>query len=222
MVKGKVLLVAGAVFAIFTILMWITPSIIPGFAAEGPLKAWGFYLVLAFAILVAISAFLPYNWGKIFREVAYVVLFILVLLVIISLVQPFAKKIEVEISDCENFFFPKEIKPTIVYSIIDYISCVLAGFYPRESPETANVAWTTFYIFYLILPFAFIVTIVYGVMKAVGIDVMFGTFGGTASKILTIVIALYAARLLAGKVLLEFLGYGAWAFGGLFGAIFIV
>jgi hypothetical protein len=222
MVKGKVIAVGIAFFAFFAIFMWLAPSLIPGFTLGDTLKVWGFYLVLSFAILIIISGFLPYNWGKIFREIAYAVLFILILLVMMDLIRPFAKKIEVQTSDCENFFFPKEVKPTIVYNVIDYTSCILAGYYPKESPETASVAWTTFYIFYIILPFVFIVTIVYGVMKGIGIESMFGAFGGTATKILTIVIALYAARLLAGKVLLEFLGYGAWAFGALFGAILIV
>jgi hypothetical protein len=226
MVKVKILLAGIALFGLFAGFMWLAPPIIsqfiPGFTLSDSLKAWGFYLVLSFAILIIISAFLPYNWGKILREVAYAVLFILILLVMMDLIRPFAKKIEVQTSDCENFFFPKEVKPTIVYNVIDYTSCILAGFYPSERPETASVAWTTFYIFYIILPFVFIVTIVYGVMKGIGIESMFGAFGGTASKILTIVIALYAARLLTGKVLLEFIGYGAWAFGALFGAILIV
>jgi hypothetical protein len=238
MVKVKILLAGIALFGLFAGFMWLAPPIIsqfiPGFTLSDSLKAWGFYLVLSFAILIIISAFLPYNWGKIFREIAYAVLFILILLVMMDLIRPFAKKIEVQTSDCENFFFPKGVKPTIVYNVIDYTSCILAGYYPNATatidseqketqyPEAPSIAWTTFYIFYIILPFVFIVTIVYGVMKGIGIESMFGAFGGTATKILTIVIALYATRLLAGKVLLEFIGYGAWAFGALFGAILIV
>jgi hypothetical protein len=236
-IKFKILLAGIAFFVLFAVFMWLAPIIsrfIPGFTLSDSLKAWGFYLVLSFAILIIISAFLPYNWGKIFREIAYAVLFILILLVMMDLIRPFAKKIEVQTSDCENFFFPKGVKPTIVYNVIDYTSCILAGYYPNATatidseqketqyPEAPSIAWTTFYIFYIILPFVFIVTIVYGVMKGIGVETMFGTFGGTATKILTIVIALYAARLLAGKVLLEFIGYGAWAFGALFGAILIV
>ncbi|MHA1828270.1 MAG: hypothetical protein ACTSX6_06440 [Candidatus Heimdallarchaeaceae archaeon] len=222
MVRGKLIGVGIAFIIGYIFLIYILPSFIPQFSVTKVGTQWGLYLILGFGILVAISAFLPSKSSKVTREVAYLLLFIAIIITVFGLMAPFAHKVEVDTENCANVFFPKSTATSVVYNVVDYASCVLTGYYPKESPETANVAWTSFYVFYLILPFAFILVLIYGLMKSMAIGSWFGDFGGAATKILSFIIALFAARVLMGEVLLEFLGYGAWGLGVIFAGIFIV
>jgi len=205
-------------------LLWVAPNFFS--QLQGPTGSWGFYLVAFFALFLVISGFLPPTAGKTLRTIAYLLLFLAILLTEIAIVSPFVHKIDIALGNCTLAFFPEEAEPKpthVLYNVVDYTSCILTGYYPKEKPETANVAWTSFYIFYLILPFAFIWTLLYGLMTDMGMASWFGEgFGRTANKILSFIIALYAARVLMGEVLLEFLGYGAWGLAAVFGAIFLV
>ena len=220
--RGKLIGISIGFLLLYVLLIWTLPIVLPQFKGVEIAGTWGFYLVIAFAVLLAISGFFPYNWGKITREVAYLLLFITILIAEMAVVTPFVHRINVAADNCSNVFFPKKASGHILYNTIDYTSCVLTGYYPKESAQTANVAWTTFYIFYLILPFAFIWVLMYGLMVGMGMETWFGTFSGTANKVISFIIALFAVRVLMGEVLLEFLGYSAWGLAGVFVSIFIV
>jgi hypothetical protein len=58
-------------------------------------------------------------------------------------------------------------------------------------------------------------------MSGIGMETWFGAFGKNAMRLLSFIIALYAARLLFGAFLLDLLGYGAWGLIGVFGAVLL-
>lgn len=180
---------------------------------------YGYLLILFVSILLAFSAFLPYKWGKIFREIAYFCLFILILLVEINIVKPYIKLVDIPLENCEKWVIPSRGETgSLVYDALKYTSCVLSGKFPAEA---GDIGWTAFYLFYLILPFAFIFSFIYGLMKSMDLS---NWFGGREEipKVLSFIIAMYAARTMLGGFILQFAGYGALGLAAVFLAIFLV
>jgi len=214
MVKGKVIILGFALIGGFLILNWILKAL-AGFEIEFLSSPYGYILILLTGLLIAVSGLLPYNWGKILREVALFCLFILLLLIEINIVKPFVKATKTDMETCKSYFIPST-SGQIVYDALKYASCILTGYFPKEE---GDIGWTVFYLFYIILPFAFIWALLYGLMKSV----MSSWFSGVninINALLSFIIAMYAARTLMGGFLLEFAGYGAWGLGALFLAIF--
>jgi len=135
-------------------------------------------------------------------------------LIEINIVKPFVKATKIDMEICKNYFVPSTTGQ-IVYDALKYASCILTGYFPEEE---GDLGWTVFYLFYIILPFAFIWVLLYGLMKSV----MSGWFnvGVNINALLSFIIAMYAARTLMGGFLLEFAGYGAWGLGAMFLAVF--
>jgi len=212
--RGKVLalgigIIVGFLFLGSVVLPWL------GFEIEFLSSPYGYILVLLTGLLIAVSGLLPYTWGKILREVALFCLFILLLLIEINIVKPFVKATKIDMETCKSYFIPST-SGQVVYDALKYTSCVLTGYFPKEE---GNIGWAVFYLFYIILPFAFIWAIVYGLMKTV-IGNWFGRISFNIHALLSFIIAMYATRTLMGSFLLEFAGYGAWGLGALFLAVF--
>jgi hypothetical protein len=213
MAKGKVIALGISIIAFFLILNWfILPKL--GFEIEFLSSPYGYILLIVTGVFLALSGFLPYKWGKILREIALFCLFVIILLVEINIVKPFVgKATKVDMEACKNYFQPSTTGQ-VVYDALKYVSCVLAGYFPLQE---GDLGWTVFFLFYLILPFAFIWALMYGLMKSV----MEGWFPVefNVSALLSFIIAMYASRTLMGGFLLEFAGYGAWGLGAVFLAI---
>jgi hypothetical protein len=212
MVKGKVVTLGIGIIFLFLILSWlILPRL--GFEIEFLSSPYGMILISVTGMLLAISGFLPDKLGAILREVALFCLFITILLVEINIVKPFVKATTVDMKECQKYFQPSTTGE-VVYDALKYTSCVLTGYFPSTE---GDLGWTVFYIFYLILPFAFIWVLLYGIMKSIMEDWFPVQFN--VSALLSFIIALYASRTLMGGFLLEFAGYGAWGLGAIFLAI---
>ncbi len=213
MVKGKVIGLGLGIIAGFLIFSFLAPGL--GFELEFLASPYVYILILLSGGLIAVAGFLPYNWGKILKEIAIFCLFILLLLTEMNLVKPFVKATKIEFEACKSLFFPST-EGKIVYDALKYASCVLTGYFPTEE---SDLGWTAFYIFYIILPFAFAWTFLYALMK----EVMRGWITGVGINVealLSFIIAMYAARVMFGAFLLDFAGYGAWGLAGLFIAVF--
>lgn len=188
-----------------------------------------FIAVTIAAVLLGISGFLPYESGKILREMSYIGLFVALLIFFLSALKPFIReRTELTLENCTSVFFPKPTDQTaeeqqnqIIYGLLTYVSCILTGKFPLEQ---GDLGWSVFIIFYLVLPFAFILAFVYGLMQGVNVATIFG--GNQTAKnivqVLSLIIALYAMRTTMGVFILEFMGYGAWGLGAVFISILIV
>jgi len=215
MVKGWVVVTGIGIIIGFLLINWLVlPALgIPIEFLESP---FGYVLILLTGILIAVSGFLPYKWGNILREIAYFCLFVLLILVEINILKPYLKETKVDMGKCQNEIFPTSKSEGFFFDALKYASCVFTGYFPLEA---GDLGWTVFYIFYLILPFAFIWAFVYALMK----DVMEGwNFDLNIIRLLSFITAMYAARTMLGGFLLTFLGYGAWGLGAIFISIFLV
>jgi hypothetical protein len=217
MVPWRVIFVAAVILGIFLSL----PYLLSGFL-KVPVKEFisptAYYLIVTAAILLGISAFLPFDWGRILRSIVYLTLFLGILLIEIPVMNQFIKeKPVVSMEECKKFFFPEEEKP--IFYALGMASCIFTGYYPVDF---TFVGVTTFFIFYFLLPLIFIGYYIYGLMVGTGIRGWFGAAGETVVRVFSVIIALYAARVMFGAFLLSFLAYGAWGLAGVFGAIFLV
>ncbi|GEM_PF-6438236 len=213
----------GIIVVTYVVLQLVWPRIIPLLGVSTPiqLSPFVFPLLIGAAIIIAISGFLKPDWGRNLAKVALLLVFAGVLLIEVPLVQPFLKRTEVSMEECKNFFIPATNETsTLMVDAIKYASCVLTGYFPTTT-QASEVGWVTFYIFYIILPFAFIFTFIYGLMNALGFESFFGAVAKPVITVLTFVISMYATRVLFGAVLLEFLGYGAWGLAAVFIAVII-
>jgi hypothetical protein len=207
----------------FVVLKLLWPSIIPAvLGVSAPtLSPLIFPLLTCAAILIGISGLLPdkwANWSKRLVKGALILVFVGVLLIELPLISSTQHPVEVSMEECKNQFFPETEKA--LTDAIKYASCILTGYFPTTE-QINEVGWVTFYIFYIILPFAFIFAFMYGLMSGLGFESFFGAVTKPVVTVLTFVISMYATRVLFGAVLLEFLGYGAWALVAVFIAIII-
>jgi len=174
-------------------------------------------LIILAAIPVTISAFLPYKWGNILREISYLCLFLAILILELytfkSIFTTYTPP-QIVLEKCSTLFGTKEA-PTEMWDALGVWGCVTSGYFPASY---SDLGWTIFAIFYLILPFAFVWTFLYGLMGGLNISDFFGGFGGTVQTILSFIIAMYASRQLFGFFILDFYAYGAWGLIAVFGA----
>jgi hypothetical protein len=222
---GIALLIIGGGFVVLK-LLW--PYIIPAvLGVPAPtLPPLIFPLLTCAAILIGISGLLPSrwaNWSRRLVKAALILVFVGVLLIELPLISSAHHRVEVSMEECKNFFIPVTNvaeTSTLAVDAIKYASCVLTGYFPTTT-QASEVGWVTFYIFYIILPFAFIFAFMYGLMSGLGFESLFGAVTKPVVTVLTFVISMYATRVLFGAVLLELLGYGAWALAAVFIAIII-
>ncbi len=215
----KLVVGIGILFIVLSLIMflfagWFLPQSLGIEEFSSPIA---YILILLFGVLVTISAFFPYKLGKYARIVAYIFLFIFLLIVEVSILKHFVKRVDVNIESCQNIFFPQSSANNIVYDALSYVSCIFTGYVPQNQ---TLIGWSIFILFYIILPFAFIWAFIHGLMK----EIMSNWFQQTPHviSILSFITAIYATRTLFGAFLLTFFGYGVWGLAGIFIAIFLV
>lgn len=220
--KLNIILIASIIVFFFAIL----PNILRFVGWIVELTPWAFYAVVVAGALLGISAFLPYDWGRILRSASYISLFIAILLLEIGVMGVAVERYPMlNITQCETLFPVKEEGEKgmgrFMWDAVSAASCIFTGYYPAEF---GALGLTVFLIFYLILPFAVIFAYTYGIMRGLKMEDWLGGYnvGKNVVLVISVVISLYAARVLFGAFLLQFLGYGAWGLFGIFGAIFIV
>jgi hypothetical protein len=224
MVSWKAIIIALVIIGgVFVVLKLWWPYIIPAvLGVPAPtLPPLIFPLLTCAAILIGISGLLPSswaNWSRRLVKAALILVFVGVLLIELPLISSAQHPVKVSMEECKNQFFPETEKA--LTDAIKYASCILTGYFPTTE-QINEVGWVTFYIFYIILPFAFIFALMYGLMSGLGFESFFGAVTKPVVTVLTFVISMYATRVLFGAVLLEFLGYGAWALAAVFIAIII-
>jgi hypothetical protein len=217
MVKWEVALIGISIIIGYFFASWFISRLL---GIEEFSSPTAYTLVIAAGVLIAISAFVStfnYNLGRIMRIIAYLFLFIFLLIIEGAILKPYVKRTDINIINCTNVFFPSKTSNNIVYDSLAYASCIFAGYVPENQTE---IGWITFILFYILLPFAFIWAFVHGLMK----DIMGNWFKQTPQviPILSFITAIYAARTMLGGFLLTFLGYGAWGLAGIFIAVFLV
>lgn len=220
MVKWKVVGLGIGIIIAFYVLFFVLPGVL-GIQVELFSYPLIFLAIILVGMFMGISGFLPYTWGKIFRYISYFCLFILILLLELNVMKIVFEKYhtrEITLEACKTLFGEKD-KPENVMDAVGIWSCITTGYFPSKG---GDLGWTIFAIFYLILPFAFIWTFLYGLMSGMGLESWFGNFGKSANILLSFIISLYATRQLFGFFLLDMYGYGAWGLAGVFGAIFFV
>jgi hypothetical protein len=131
------------------------------------------------------------------RNITYLILFVSIPIVEIELLKPFIQVSQVNITQCKSLFFPevKESASNVIINALGVTSCILTGYFPQEQ---SILGWLTFFLFYIILPFAFIFALVVGLMR----DVFQGIFDSRILNVLSFIIAVYATRAMFGAFLL--------------------
>ena len=219
-VRLNLIVIAGIFIGLFAIF----PNIARSFGWFLELSPWVFYAVGIAAVLLGISAFLPYNWGSVLRSISYISLFIAILLLEMGVMSVAVEKHPmVSVEKCKGMLPPEgeKVPQGGIWDAIHATSCILTGYFTKE---LTPLGFATFFIFYFLLPWVFIFAYTYGLMRGMRLETWFG--GGEVGKniitVLSLVISLYATRVMFGVFLLEFLGYGMWGLAGIFGAILIV
>ena len=219
-VRLNLIVIAGIFIGLFAIF----PNIARSFGWFLELSPWIFYAVGMTGVLLGISAFLPYNWGSVLRSISYISLFIAILLLEMGVMSVAVEKHPMlNITECKGMLPPEgeKVPQGGIWNAFHATSCILTGYFTKEFTA---LGFTTFFIFYFLLPWVFIFAYTYGLMRGMQLETWFG--GGNVGKniiiVLSLVISLYATRVMFGAFLLEFLGYGMWGLAGIFGAILIV
>jgi hypothetical protein len=123
-----------------------------------------------------------------------------ILLLEIFVFSHYFSRSQIPLSQCE-----KEEQP------IDVASCILTGYKVSSSYESWQ--WASFWIFFIILPFAFIFSVTWGLIRPLAHE---NAFGKTVTVVITFIISSYATRQIFGAFLLDILGYGTLGVIGIF------
>jgi len=213
-VRLNLIVIAGIFIGLFAIF----PNIARSFGWFLELSPWIFYAVGMTGVLLGISAFLPYNWGSVLRSISYISLFIAILLLEMGVMSVAVEKHPMlNITECKGMLPPEgeKVPQGGIWNAFHATSCILTGYFTKEFTA---LGFTTFFIFYFLLPWVFIFAYTYGLMRGMQLETWFG--GGNVGKniiiVLSLVISLYATRVMFGAFLLEFLGYGMWGLAGIF------
>ena len=121
-------------------------------------------------------------------------------------------------------YFPKTKVPATSCTnsesnVINIASCILTGY--KVSGEYSTWTWTSFWLFYIILPFAFIFAFLFGLLYPFGEVFGGGTVGKSVTSVLSFVISAYGTRQFFGSYLLDLFGYGTWGLVGIFVPLFL-
>ena len=210
----KLILFAAAIPLIYVLITMVAPFF--GIAIE--IKSQVFYLLLLTGVFIGITALLPPDWGENLRKFAYIFLFISILLLEIQIMTVSMEKYAIiTVDECKGMLPPEgeKVPQGGIWNAFHATSCILTGYFTKEFTA---LGFTTFFIFYFLLPWVFIFAYTYGLMRGMQLETWFG--GGNVGKniiiVLSLVISLYATRVMFGAFLLEFLGYGMWGLAGIF------
>ncbi|MEM5882036.1 MAG: hypothetical protein QXS69_01040 [Candidatus Aenigmatarchaeota archaeon] len=164
---------------------------------------WILPLVISSALVIFIGMFFKKVW---MINIGFGGLFIGILLIELFIVFPFFVKVK---EQAINYELCKS-EPLLRLSTI---SCMLTGYKP-VSENVVDII--SFWVFILILPFAVIYSITFGLFSGMGLDRMFGDYGRPVVSILAFATALFGMRQFIGPFLIDLLAYGVW---GIFGVL---
>jgi len=183
-----------------------------------------FIAIIMAGVLLGISGFAPYDWGKALRQVSYVGLFIAILIFFLGVLKPLASYIEesqLKLGSCTNVVFPQldETKwESNLHIVLGYVSCVLTGKFLQEG---GLIESSSFFLFYLLFPAIFVYKLLEGIMQGVNLAAIFGGNENATRtvKILSMILSMYALRTLMGAFVIQFATYGIF---GLFPLLFSI
>ncbi|MEM0476152.1 MAG: hypothetical protein QW367_00745 [Candidatus Aenigmatarchaeota archaeon] len=165
------------------------------------------YLAFVLVIIAALAIFIGYSLKKIWLiNFGFGILFVGILLIELYVFFTFVGIREGVV----GYEVCKELHSSLRLSTI---SCILMGYKPvnEDAIETAS-----FLIFGIILPFAVIFSVTYGLFFGMGLDKMFGPYGKPVVSIIAFATAMFGMRQLIGPFLIDLLAYGVW---GIFGVL---
>jgi len=165
-------------------------------------------LSFLFVATAAILIFFAYRFSldersteaKILLNLATSFIFFGILLLEILVFSHYFSRSQISLSQCE-----KEEQP------IDVASCILTGY--KVSSGYEGWQWASFWIFFIILPFAFVFSVTWGLIRPLAHE---NVFGKTVTVVITFIISSYATRQIFGAFLLDILGYGTLGVIGIF------
>jgi hypothetical protein len=161
-----------------------------------------------FVATAAILIFFAYRFSlegdkdkpRILVNIATSFIFFGILLLEILVFSHYFVRSQIPLSQCE-----KEEQP------IDVASCILTGY--KVSGSYKSWQWASFWIFFIILPFAFVFSVTWGLIRPLAHE---NVFGKTVTVVITFIISSYATRQIFGAFLLDILGYGTLGVIGIF------
>jgi len=167
---------------------------------------WAFPIVIIAGALIFLG-YLFYSWGmleiaKSLFNVSVVIIFIGILMIEMAVFGAFFTKTEISYEKCE-----KEENP------INLASCILTGY--KVPGNFMGWEWASFWIFFIILPFAFIFSVIWGLISPIKL------FPKPVMSVITFVLSAYAVRQFFGAFLLDLAAYSIWGVVGIFIPLFI-
>jgi len=161
-------------------------------------------------ILTGVLIFLGYYLGDRNPRIASIFLNLSVLIVFFSTLALemtifgiyFTKMTSIPYEKCE-----KEEAP------VHILSCIMTGH--KVASEFGKWEWASFWLFFIILPFAFVFSLLYGLIAPVQL------FPKPAMLVIIFVLSAYAVRQIFGAFLLDLAAYGIWGVVGIFIPLFL-
>lgn len=170
----------------------ITPFAFPVIISSGVLAFFGYYFASKGHVYQARLCF----------NLSVVVTFFGILMFESAMFGAFLVKISLPYQPCE-----KEENP------INIASCIMTGY--KTSEEYIGWQWASFWIFFIILPFAFIFSLLWGFLSGIRL------LPRPAMMVISFVLASYATRQVFGTFLLDIAAYGTWGVAGIFIPLFL-
>jgi len=174
------------------------------------------FVIIAGALLI-LASILPIDYGKkkAILNIAYAGFFFGLITFEVNLLKPYFERVgEINLVECKSeSFWVGELK--------DFVRITLCMFTGYELKEYTWYSVAFFITFYILLPAAFLLVFIYGLMDGLNIGFMFGKHSEAILKILSFIISLYGVRVMFGPFLLTFFAAGFWGLAGLFGAIIL-
>jgi hypothetical protein len=200
----------GAIIAILIVLL-VLASLLTGIVRIGGIELPGTFLLTSLAfpiiILAGLSIFLGYYFAtqrsdvkkaKICFNAAVALVFFGILVLELTIFTSFFTKGEIPYEKCEK-----------QESLKNLPSCILTGYKVSEETGYLEWQWVSFWIFFIILPMAFIFSLVWGFLSPTNL------LPKPAMNVIAFVLSAYAVRQVFGVFLLDMAAYGVWGVGGI-------
>ncbi|MEM4773056.1 MAG: hypothetical protein QXY78_05115 [Thermoplasmata archaeon] len=169
---------------------------------------WAFPIVIISALFIFLGIILE---NVFLINIGFALVFLGILLIEVFIIFPTFYEIReqaLEYKKCEEIGVLR----------LNIISCLITGYEPVDK-DIINVV--AFWIFIIILPFAVIFAITYGLFHGIGLSEIFGEHGKTVVSIVTFATAMYGMRQFIGPYLIDLLAYGVWGIFGVLAACII-
>jgi soluble cytochrome b562 len=191
-----------AVAVIIIIIILITFVIVPMFVNVNifSFTPWAFPIVILAGVLI----FFGYFFAKENPELAkclfngsVALVFFGILAIETAVFGAFVTKTQIPYQQCGSEEDP-----------INLISCIMTGY--KVSSKFMGWEWASFWLFFIILPFAFVFSLVWGFLSLVRL------LPKPSTAVISVVLSAYAVRQVFGTFLLDLAAYGVWGVVGIF------